>query len=70
MLSSTGAGVPHLEHVATQIPYAVFVAVCALVGTIMNGLTRSAILGIIVTAVLFVAGTFVLPKLGGDKEKA
>lgn len=70
VLSSTGAGVPHLEHVATQIPYAVFVAVCALVGTIMNGLTRSAILGIIVTAVLFVAGTFVLPKLWGDKEKA
>lgn len=68
VLSSTGAGVPHLEHVATQVPYAIFVALCALVGHIANGLTRSAILGLLVTAVLFVLGCFILPKLWKTKE--
>jgi Na+/H+ antiporter NhaC len=70
VLSSTGAGVPHLEHVATQVPYAVFVAVCALFGHLVSGLTRSAILGLLVTAALFVAGTIILPKIWGDKENA
>ncbi len=70
VLSSTGAGVPHLEHVATQVPYAAFVAVCALFGHLVSGLTRSALLGLLVTAVLFVAGTIILPRVWGDKENA
>ena len=70
VLSSTGAGVPHLEHVATQIPYAVFVAICALVGHLVGGLTQSVILALLVTAALFVGGIFLLPKLWGEKETA
>lgn len=70
VLSSTGAGVPHLEHVATQVPYAVFVAVCALFGHLIGGLTRSAILGLLITAALFVAGTYIIPKFWGDKSEA
>lgn len=69
VLSSTGAGVPHLEHVATQVPYAVFVALCALFGHLVSGLTRSAVLGLAVTGGLFVAGTIVLPKIWGDREE-
>ena len=69
VLSSTGAGVPHLEHVATQIPYAVFVAVCALVGHLVSGLTRSAIPGLLVTAALFAAGLYLSPKYWGEKEE-
>ena len=68
VLSSTGAAVPHLEHVATQIPYAVFVAVCVLIGTLIAGLTWSAILGLLVTGVLFVAGTLLLPNWFGAKK--
>jgi tetracycline resistance efflux pump len=70
VLSSTGAGVPHLEHVATQVPYAVFVAICALGGHLLAGLTRSAILGLLVSAALFVAGLFILPKYWGEKAEA
>lgn len=70
VLSSTGAGVPHLEHVATQVPYAVFVAICALGGHLLAGLTRSAILGLLVAAALFVAGLFILPKYWGEKAEA
>lgn len=68
VLSSTGAGVPHLEHVATQVPYAVFVAICALFGHLIGGITRSAVLGLAVTAVLFVVGVYVLPKVWGAKD--
>ena len=68
VLSSTGAGVPHLEHVATQVPYAVFVALCALFGHLISGLTRSALLGLAVTGVLFVAGIYILPKAWNVKE--
>ncbi len=68
VLSSTGAAVPHLEHVLTQIPYAVFVAVCVLFGTLAGGLTWNAVVGLLVTLVLFVAGTFMLPKWFGAKK--
>jgi len=68
VLSSTGAAVPHLEHVSTQLPYAVFVAVCVLAGTLVAGLTWSAIPGLLVTAALFVAGIFLLPKWFGAQR--
>jgi Na+/H+ antiporter NhaC len=68
VLSSTGAAVPHLEHVATQMPYAVFVAFCVLVGTLLGGLTWSPVIGLLVTAVLFVPGTLIIPKWWGAKR--
>jgi Na+/H+ antiporter NhaC len=37
ILSSTGAGCNHIDHVATQIPYAVTVAACCFVGYIIAG---------------------------------
>lgn len=63
ILSSTGAGCPHLEHVATQMPYAVFLAICSLLGLLAAGLTLSPIAGLGVAAAAFVAGVVILPKL-------
>lgn len=68
ILSSTGAAAPHLEHVATQLPYAVFVAGCALLGTIAGGLTWSPIVALITAAIPFVAGTLLLPTWFGPKK--
>ncbi|PKL23392.1 MAG: sodium:proton antiporter [Spirochaetae bacterium HGW-Spirochaetae-3] len=68
ILSSTGAAAPHLEHVATQLPYALFVAFCVMLGTIAGGLSWSPIVGIVVTAVPFVAGTYLLPIWFGPKR--
>jgi len=68
VLSSTGAAVPHLEHVATQLPYAVFVAFCVMIGTVAAGLTWNPIVGLAVTGVLFVAGTYLLPLWFGSKK--
>jgi len=68
ILSSTGAAAPHLEHVATQLPYALFVALCVTVGTIAGGLSWNPIVGLVATAVPFVAGTYLLPIWFGPKR--
>lgn len=63
ILSSTGANCPHLEHVATQMPYAVFVAICTALGIIAAGITMSPIVGLITTGAAFVIGLILLPKV-------
>ncbi len=68
ILSSIGASCPHLEHVATQIPYAVFVAVCAIVGFLFAGLTNNMIFGWIAALVVFIGGLIILPKVLGSKR--
>lgn len=64
ILSSAGAGCNHMEHVATQLPYALTVAFCAAAGYLVAGLsdanlwlslgTSIALLVVIVTALHFV----------------
>ncbi len=68
ILSSTGANCPHLEHVATQMPYAVFVMICAGLGTIAAGVTQNWIVGLGVAAIVFVGGLMLMPKLWGEKQ--
>jgi tetracycline resistance efflux pump len=63
ILSSTGAACPHLEHVATQMPYAVFLAFCTLLGLLVAGLSLNPIAGLASAAVVFALGVTVLPKL-------
>lgn len=58
ILSSTGANCPHLEHVATQLPYASFVAGVAIIGHIAAGLTRQPYVSLLVSAIVFIAGLF------------
>ncbi len=62
ILSSTGANCPHLEHVATQIPYAAFVAVVAVVGHVVAGMTRQPYLTLIVSAVVLITGLMLLTR--------
>lgn len=52
ILSSTGAGCNHIEHVSTQIPYALLVAVCCLIGYVLAGFTSNGWLGLLVGFVL------------------
>ena len=63
ILSSTGAACPHLEHVATQMPYALFAALCALMGFVAGGIFMSVIAAWCVVFAVFVPGMFFLPKL-------
>jgi tetracycline resistance efflux pump len=70
ILSAIGAGCPLLEHVMTQAPYAIFVTVCAAVGHLVTGLSASMWAGLASTAVVFVAGLGLLPRLmpGGGRD--
>ena len=68
ILSSTGASCPHLEHVATQLPYALTAAVCSGIGFLVGGLAKSLLWTWIVTLAVFAAAMIVLPKVLGDKE--
>jgi tetracycline resistance efflux pump len=63
ILSSTGASCPHLEHVATQMPYAVFVAVCSLIGFFVGGLFMNIGICWLGFAVVMALGFIFLPKL-------
>lgn len=60
ILSSTGAGVNHLDHVSTQIPYAATVAVCAFLGYLLAGFVRNAFIVLPVSIVILLAALFLL----------
>lgn len=61
ILSSTGAGADHLDHVKTQFPYALLNASIALVGFIVAGLTGSAYT-LLLAILLLVVTTLVLSR--------
>jgi len=68
ILSSTGAGADHIDHVKTQIPYALLNAAIAFVGFIVAGITGSAIT-LLLTVVLLILAVLVLSKLNARKYK-
>jgi Na+/H+ antiporter NhaC len=69
ILSSTGAGCNHIDHVATQIPYALTVAVVCAVGYVVAGLTStmgfgvSAAITLPVSLALLIVALLVLPRV-------
>ena len=46
ILASAGAQCHHLDHVSTQLPYVLTVAVCCLIGYIVDGVTQNGWLGL------------------------
>ena len=59
ILASTGSGSNHIDHVVTQIPYAVIAAVIALVGFIVLGFTTSVLLGLLTITILLLFVIFI-----------
>jgi tetracycline resistance efflux pump len=58
ILSSTGARCKHIDHVSTQLPYALFVAFISLIGYIVLGLSDSVGLSLLVTLAVFIVICF------------
>ncbi len=54
ILSSTGAGCHHIDHVLTQLPYALSIAVVALVGYLVMGISGSFVTGFASASFAFV----------------
>lgn len=54
ILSSTGARCSHIDHVSTQLPYALAGAVISAVGYLVIGLTESLLIGFMAAFVMFI----------------
>ncbi|WP_027964341.1 Na+/H+ antiporter NhaC family protein [Halalkalibacillus halophilus] len=63
VLSSTGAGSNHIDHVLTQIPYALIAGVSSILGYVMYGAFGSLILGLLVTFVIMIGIVLLLKKV-------
>ena len=70
ILSSTGAGCNHIDHVSTQIPYAICVAVCCMVGYIVAGFTKNLFFTLGTSIVCLLVVLIVLHKMAVAKETA
>lgn len=55
ILSSTGAGVQHIDHVLTQIPYAMLAALVSCIGYLIIGWTNYMILALATAIIILVA---------------
>ncbi|MCL1036401.1 Na+/H+ antiporter NhaC family protein [Shewanella submarina] len=67
ILSSTGASCPHIDHVVTQLPYAVIVALLSLAGYVVMGFTESVWAGLATCSVLFVLSVIYLKIKAGSR---
>jgi len=69
ILSSTGAECDHIEHVNTQLPYAMFIAIICAVCYIVAGVTNNGIIGMVLGLVLTAASLFVIKCKMAKSEK-
>ncbi|WP_252176096.1 Na+/H+ antiporter NhaC family protein [Endozoicomonas sp. 4G] len=67
ILSSTGASCHHIDHVTTQLPYALSTAVVAMVGYLVMGMMDSVVMGFLASAVGFVLLVVLFRKISGRR---
>lgn len=70
IMASAGANVNHLDHVSTQLPYAITVAAISFVNFIIAGFVKSAVICIPVAIAITIAALFVLKKTIGVDTSA
>ena len=70
VMASAGANVNHIEHVSTQIPYALTVAAISFGCFIIAGFVQNAIICLVIGIVLVIAVLFVLRNTIGKKVDA
>ena len=69
IMASAGAECNHVNHVSTQLPYALFVAAVSFVTYIVAGFTKSAWISLPVGMVLTVVGLMILKKMYPSKAE-
>lgn len=70
ILSSTGAGCNHIDHVTTQIPYVILVGACCIVGYLIAGFTKSLSLTLITSIFLLGITLIILHRRETNKNKS
>ncbi|KAB8127837.1 Na+/H+ antiporter NhaC family protein [Gracilibacillus oryzae] len=64
ILSSTGAGSDHMDHVTTQLPYAFISAIAAGIGYFFLGFTGSIAIGFLLMLIIVVVAAFIFYRIG------
>ena len=70
IMASAGAHCYHLNHVSTQLPYAITVVCVSFVGFIMAPFIRSAVICLIIEIVLMIAVLLVIRAVTSKKNAA
>ncbi len=70
IMASAGAQCNHVDHVATQLPYAISVAAMSFIMFIFAGFVQNAIISLIVGSILVIAFLFVMKKVTAKKRNA
>ena len=68
IMSSAGAQCEHLNHVGTQLPYAITVASVSFVSYIIAGFVQNAVICLIIAAALMIATVFGIKMFTGKKK--
>ena len=69
ILSSAGADCKHIDHVSTQMPYALLVAACSFIGFLVSGLLKNGIIGLMAGLICMVAMmSYIYVKYGKKSE--
>lgn len=67
ILSSTGAGCVHLDHVSTQLPYAGVVAGASLIGYVLLGVIGNPWVPLLISLLLTVGAVFLFSRISAKK---
>ena len=68
IMSSAGARCEHINHVSTQLPYAIFVALVSFVGFIIAGITKNWFASFPITVVIMIVALVVVKNVLAKKE--
>ncbi|KKB37800.1 Na+/H+ antiporter [Bacillus thermotolerans] len=70
ILASIGSSVHPIDHMMTQLPYAVLCSLASIIGFLVLGFTNNSMIGLLVALVVVAAGAFILKnrsdKLAGE----
>ncbi|OWZ84761.1 Na+/H+ antiporter NhaC family protein [Natranaerobius trueperi] len=66
ILSSMGASCDHIDHVNTQLPYAINAAIGGSIGFLIAGITKSFVLPLITTFVFTILALVIFSKIDGE----
>jgi len=69
ILASLGASCDHMDHVKTQLPYALSAAAASVVGYIIAALTYNPVLSLSISLLVLIVIIFVLNKFNGGRVK-
>ena len=70
IMASAGAQCDHVNHVSTQLPYAITVAAVSFVSFVIAGFVQNAVICLVIGAALMIDTLFVIRNVTGGKQSA